>query len=149
MSMRVARAPEGQTLVIECTEKGAKQSMKAECDINNILKRYAKTGLLTPVNKRPPMFIDVSDVGDYRTAIENVRAAETEFMRLPAAIRARFGNDPAVFLDFAVDPANEQEMRDMGLLPALEEPEKEPKAKKAAAKEEEKQVAIEDPPVGD
>ena len=35
---------------------GAKQSFKDECDINNIISRYAKTGLLTPVNVRPASF---------------------------------------------------------------------------------------------
>ena len=106
------------------TEGGAKQSFKEECDINNILARYAATGLLTPVQQTPGFFVDVSDVGDYREALDNVIQAQALFMQLPAVIRARFENDPAAFLDFASDPTNEDQMREMGLLPPLpaEEP---------------------------
>ena len=95
--------------------------MKAECDINNILAHYAKTGLLTPVHQRPGMFVDVSEVGDYRQAIHNIRGAEELFMQLPSVVRGRFENDPGAFLDFASDPANTDEMIEMGLLPRPEE----------------------------
>jgi len=99
---------------------GAKQSFKKECDINNILALYAKTGLLTPVTKRSPAFVDVSFVGDYRQAVENVRIADEMFMELPSAVRSEFDNDAAEFLDFCTNPDNEDEMRDMGLLPPLD-----------------------------
>lgn len=112
-----------ETTKIKGGKVGAKQSMRDECDINMILARYAKTGLLTPVVTRPPMFVDVSEVGDYRQAVQNVESAQNLFMELPATTRARFANDPAQFLDFATDPANETEMIELGLLP---EPEKEP-----------------------
>lgn len=101
--------------------EGAKQSMKDECDVNTILARYAKTGLLTPVTTMPQAFVDVSEIGDYRSALENVRQAGELFMQLPAHIRARFGNDAAMFLDFATDPANVGEMRKMGMLPKEQE----------------------------
>ena len=99
-----------------------KQSMKEECDINNILARYVKTGLLTPVVKRPPMFMDVSNVGDYRTAVENVQQAQELFANLDSGTRARFNNDPAEFLDFAVDNDNRDELRELGLLPKADTP---------------------------
>lgn len=102
-------------------EGGAKQSFKDEVDVNNILALYAKTGLLTPVTERSPAFVDVSTIGDYRTALENVRLAGDLFDDLPSAIRAEFEHDPAEFLDFCTDPANEDRMRDMGLLPPLVE----------------------------
>lgn len=37
------------------------------------------------------------------------------FMTLPASVRERFANDPGEFLKFAEDPANLDEMVDMGL----------------------------------
>lgn len=108
------------------TKGGAKQSFRKECDINRIVANFAKTGLLTPVETRPAMFIDVSNVTDYRTALDNVRMAEDLFMELPAITRAKFENDPATFLDFASDAENDDEMRKLGLLPPLEG--EEPKA---------------------
>ncbi len=107
--------------VVACgTEGGAKQSFKDECDINNIIARYVQTGLLTPVNTRPQEFVDVSMVGDYQSALENVRSAGAMFNALPSGIRAEFDNDPATFLDFCTDSQNEERMRDMGLLPPME-----------------------------
>ncbi len=109
-------------VIVDCgTDGGAKQSFKDECDVNQILARYAKTGLLTPVTARSPAFVDVTMVGDYRSAIENIRSAQELFMDLPSGIRTEFGNDPAEFLDFCIDPENEDRMRELGLLPALEE----------------------------
>ena len=111
---------------VDCSEDEdmTKQSMKDECDINNILAQYAKTGLLTPVTQTPGSFVDVSEVGDYREAIHNVREADRLFMQLPSAVRTRFENDPAQFLDFATEESNMDELREMGLLPPLpiEEP---------------------------
>lgn len=107
--------------VIVCGKGRTKQSMKDECDINGIISRYAKTGLLTPVNEKPAMFVDVSEVGDYRSAMDNVRAVQSIFMQLPAGTRANFDNDPAIFLDYAANPGNEEEMIEMGLLPRPEQ----------------------------
>lgn len=105
---------------------GAKQSFKDETDVNNILALYAKTGLLTPVVSRSPAFIDVSAVGDYREAVENVETAQKLFMELPSVIRSEFRNDAAEFLDFCTDPDNEDRMREMGLLPPIVEDPVEP-----------------------
>ncbi len=129
-------------VVIECGKIGAKQSFKDECDVNSILARYAKTGLLTPVVSRPGIFVDVSEVGDYRTAIENVRSAEALFMEIPSGIRAEFDNDPAKFLDFCTDPASEDRMRELGLLPPLDEEVEEEVVPEVAAA-----VAAAEPPV--
>lgn len=95
-----------------------KQSMKAECDINNILRRFAKTGVLEHVTGRAARFVDVSQVTDYRAALDHVRSADEYFSRLPAKVRARFKNDAAEFLDFVSDAKNEAEAVELGLLQA-------------------------------
>ncbi len=105
--------------VIETGKVGAKQSFKDEVDINNILAQYVRTGLLTPVQSRPPIFVDVTEVGDYRTALEHVSLAQEMFMELGSEIRAEFDNDPALFLDFCTEEGNEGRMRELGLLPEL------------------------------
>lgn len=98
-----------------CTEPGARQSEAAECDINRIVSQFTKTGLL-PQGYAEGVFADVSEIGDYRSAVERVRAAEVEFMKLPPAVRLRFENDPLQFVAFAVDPKNLREMQDLGLV---------------------------------
>jgi phage internal scaffolding protein len=42
-------------------------------------------------------------------------AAQDSFLALPAKIRSRFGNDPALFVEFASDEANKDEMKALGL----------------------------------
>lgn len=92
-----------------------KQSEAAACDINTIMARYEKTGILPQVNAQP-FYADVSELVDYRQVVEDVRRAEEYFMQLPADLRGEFGNDPAAFLEFVADPANVPQLEEMGLL---------------------------------
>nr|QJB20409.1 MAG: internal scaffolding protein [Microvirus sp.] len=94
------------------------QNMADETDINNIMSKYQKHGVLTHVNRYAGQYGDFSGVPDYKTGLERVQAAEEMFQSLPAKIRDRFGNDPAQFIDFATDASNIDEMRKMGLAPA-------------------------------
>ncbi len=100
---------------IEYGESMTRQSEAAACDINNIVKKYKVTGVL-PFNKGDPIYADVAEMGDYRTAIEQVRLADMMFLKLPSGIRANFDNDPAAFLDFVSDEDNRPEMENMGLI---------------------------------
>lgn len=93
------------------------QEDKERCDINNIMKRYRKVGVL-PVSQLEMFYADVSEMGDYRTALHNVQAVQGVFSKLPSDIRAAFDNDPAAFLDFTSDPNNRAEMMRMGLVSA-------------------------------
>jgi len=93
------------------------QNLAAETDINAIMSKYQKHGILTHVSKYAGQYGDFSGVHDYKTGLERVMAANEMFESLPANIRDRFGNDPAKFIDFAVDPENVDEMRALGLAP--------------------------------
>lgn len=99
-----------------------KQSMKDECDVNRIIGNYAKTGLLTPVSEDPGIYVDVSEMGDYKEALAQIDRAQSMFGMLPSRIRAKFGNDPATFLDYASDGNNTEDLIEMGLLPPEEPP---------------------------
>ena len=90
------------------------QSEKDNCDINLIVKRFGVTGVV-PQTLRQPLEGDYSGVYDFRTAMDAVVEARTTFDALPAAIRARFQNDPQLFLEFCSDKENLEEMRKMGL----------------------------------
>ncbi len=92
-----------------------KQSEAKATNINTIVAQYDKTGVL-PTFGRDALFADVSDIPDYRTALDLISKADEMFMQIPANVRARFENDPAVFLDFTSDPTNRDEMVEMGLL---------------------------------
>ncbi len=93
-----------------------RQSEAKATNINTIMKQYDRTGML-PVVGRDGLFMDVSDVPDYRTSLDLITRADDMFMQLPADLRARFDNEPAIFLDWTSDPANRDEMVELGLLP--------------------------------
>jgi len=93
----------------------AKQSFKDECDINRILIKFQKTGLLEHVNRYAGRYEDLGDVVDYQTAMIRVLEAQEAFESLPSSLRSRFDNDPAQFLDFVSNPNNADEMVALGL----------------------------------
>lgn len=99
------------------------QSSMAECDINSIIKKFEMTGLATHVSEKVAQYGDFTQVGDFQSAMYTVTAANDMFMALPAHVRERFKNDPAVLLDFLSDPQNEAEGLKLGLLEAKKPPE--------------------------
>lgn len=74
------------------------QAHKDDCDVNVILKRYGTTGMLPP-DSRPGVYGDVSNCGDFQSAMNIIAKAHTAFHSLPAAERQAFDNDPAKFLE--------------------------------------------------
>lgn len=105
--------------VLVCGESKTQQQFKDECDINTILKRFGVTGLV-PGNGRVPAYGDFTGISDYRSALHAIMEAEDSFMSLPSDVRERFGQDPAKFVDFCLDPANLEEARKLGLAPPAE-----------------------------
>lgn len=96
-------------------ETMTKQEFTDECNVNNILKKYEKTGLIDHLNRYQGQYGDVALAVDYQEALNTVMEAEEMFMSLPSSIRNRFDNDPAAFLAFTENPANEAELIEMGL----------------------------------
>jgi len=92
-----------------------KQEFAAECDINNIMSRYLKTGIIDHVRDSAPQFLDASPL-EFQEAMQIVAQAETLFEELPSSIRERFENDATKLLEFVHDPANIAESVTMGFL---------------------------------
>lgn len=93
------------------------QAHAEDADINVLMRRYGITGKM-PENVKIPTYGDFSQVMDYRSAIEAVRKAHEGFMEIPAEIRAKFDNDPQLFLEFADNPENGKALVEMGLAKA-------------------------------
>lgn len=93
-----------------------RQADKDSADINKIVKRFEREGIM-PMERREGAYLDVSMVGDYREALEQVRLANEYFVTLPAASRAMFENDPAKLLDAVNDPDQLQLLVDAGVVP--------------------------------
>lgn len=100
---------------VQCTEaeKRTKQHFTDDCDINKILDKFSRTGILP--ESKPKMYGDFTNVQDYVTAFGIVQNAHIQFGNLDADIRARFHNDPSEFLNFATNENNAEEMVKLGL----------------------------------
>ncbi len=99
-------------------ESLAIQSAAEEADINTIVRRFGLTGQL-PDQVAMPRSGDFTNVPDFHTAMNLIRTTQEEFLRVPAEIRARFGNDPQAFMEFLEDEGNREEAHKMGLLKSV------------------------------
>lgn len=93
---------------VKCGPTMTKQSHADECDINKIVAHFQGTGQLTHISEIQPYYADVSDLGGYREALDNVRAAQELFAELPSKVRAEFDNDPATYLDWRSQATDEE-----------------------------------------
>lgn len=97
-------------------ESRTHQGSKDECDINRIMRRFEKTGVIEHQNRFQGRYGDFTLFpGDYQEALHQVRDANEMFLTLPAKVRKEFDNDPGQFLDFVTDPSNSDALKELGL----------------------------------
>ncbi len=92
-----------------------KQSFSDEVNINKIMAKYTRTGVVPQINLKKPLYGDFSNVQDYLSAVSKVRESEAAFMSLPAEVRARTENDPGKFLEWVTNEDNKAEIVGFGL----------------------------------
>jgi len=98
------------------------QSHQRECDINNIMAKWQKTGVIEHQSQYQGQYGDFTEMpGDFQEAQNQVLMAQEMFMTLPSSVRNRFHNDPGAFLDFANNPENGAEMVKLGLAAVRED----------------------------
>ena len=93
------------------------QEFKEECDINTIMQRFSDTGLLTHVARFQGKYGDFGSGQEFHDHMNVATSAQEMFMTLPAELRDLFDNDVGAFLTWT-ESATEEEMREVGLLPA-------------------------------
>lgn len=124
-----------------------KQSFREESNINLIMAKYTKTGLIDHVNKHGGQYKDMPTETDFHASMSVVAEANSMFEELPAAIRAEFENDTGKFLDFVTDPENSDALVEMGLANAPQEPRTEdPTPEVEPTPEQEPTPALQPPP---
>lgn len=115
-----------------------KQSFKDECDINVLMSRYERSGILDFVNENEPYYGDISPI-DFQEAMNIVAKGQSMFEAMPAKLRTRFDNRPEKFLEFIQNDSNRAEAISLGLVnppvPSTSEvsPETPPEPPKAAS----------------
>lgn len=91
------------------------QAHKRMCDVNEIIKKYDKTGLITHISQYEARFGDMNGM-EFKTAQDMVASAQSNFEALPSEIRNMFDNSPAALLDFMDDPSNREKAIELGLI---------------------------------
>lgn len=99
------------------TDSMTKQSFRDECNINNILKKYQKTGAIEHANNHAPEY-GFATALSFTESMFIVTKAQALFDDLPSSLRTKFNNDPGEFLEFTQNPENASEMAELGLIPS-------------------------------
>ena len=101
----------------------AQQQFKEDCDVNTIMRRYNKTGLIDHVKTHQPEY-GFATPKQYHDSMNLIARAESMFNDLPSELRNEFHNNPQAFLEFVQDPKNAERANELGI----------PLSDKAAAK---------------
>lgn len=121
MEFRTAYGPKVKVELTEWDPSMTKQSERQEADINFIVQRYQKTGVLRHRDTYDGDYGEFAAI-DYHEAMNAVTAAQQMFESLPSSIRTRFHNDPGEFVNFVEAPENREELVKMRLARPTAEP---------------------------
>jgi len=91
-----------------------KQADAEKSDINNIMKKFLKTGVMTFTNKNEPQY-GFANSETFHESLEIIRKSEEMFQELPSKLRQKFNHDPGEFLDFVSNEENRDKLYDLGL----------------------------------
>lgn len=94
------------------------QSHKGMVDINSIMEKYRKTGMLPQFREKIPLFIDNTGIASVEEAHALVREANYLFEQIPSQVRKMMDNNPANLVDFVLNPENKEICLKYGLLEA-------------------------------
>lgn len=120
-----------ERVTLNCPEPTrTEQHHKDQVEINNILAKYERTGVIDHRNKYEGQYNDLAAY-DYQENMFKIAAANTMFEELPSGLRARFNNQPAQFLEFVQNPRNREEMIELGLATRREFDVQKPPARRA------------------
>lgn len=90
------------------------QHSKDETDINKIMARYIKTGVIDHVAKYEPQYRDNDDL-DYHQSQNIILKADAMFSELPSSVRKEFQNNPSEFLKAVNSPDATERLVELGL----------------------------------
>ena len=68
------------------------QNHARACDINTIMSKYLKTGVMTHIKQYEPTYGDVSEL-DYQNSMDLVARVKSEYHDLPAYVRKDIGGE--------------------------------------------------------
>lgn len=122
MKTELKKRDDGSLRIRTINEKKSKtqQHYRDKVNINNIVKKYAQTGMMNQMlkeNSRDGVFGDFThpSLQDYSKVLNQVESARKDFLKIPSETRSRFDNDPEKLIKFLADPKNIEESIKLGL----------------------------------
>lgn len=112
-------------VTLACGKGRTKQAFRDQVNINKIIERNRKTGMLDFVTSKQPFYGDVSEIGSYQESLNVVMKAQELFAGMSASVRRRFQNDPLEMIEFLKDEKNREEAIELGIVAKPKEPEPE------------------------
>ena len=109
----------GHSPTLKCTlPSKTEQCHREDCDINTIINRYKKTGVLgdSASQVRDMVFGDFSSMPDRLTSEIAVAEAKENFMKLPLNVRSHFDHDMGKLLKALNDPAQIPTLENLGIV---------------------------------
>lgn len=91
-----------------------KQQDADKTNINLIMKKFLKTGVIDFTNKHEASYgFATSD--SFQESLQIIQTATEMFDDLPSQLRTKFNHDPATFLDYVQNPDNQDTLYELGL----------------------------------
>ena len=91
------------------------QHHKLECDVNNIIKKYDRTGLINHISQIEAKYGDLTGL-EFQKMQNIVAGAKSMFNELPVEVRKEFDNDPQKLITFMENPENRERAIELGLI---------------------------------
>lgn len=98
------------------------QHFKEAVDINNILAKYRKTGIIEHVKLAKERYGDFTELGEYAVHLDKVAKAQQAFESLPAELRNQFKNSIPGFFEYIQKEENFDQCVQWGIFEKPQEP---------------------------
>lgn len=115
-------------------ESMTQQQFKDECDINNILRRYADYGTCDHIMRKEGRYVDCSDITakTFQEHLDFMLDFEEHFDSLPEKVREFFDDDPTMLMEYLADGKNYDKLTELGVLKRKDSEASEPTSGKTA-----------------
>lgn len=100
-------APEGESMT--------QQHFAEEVDINNIVAKYNRSGIITHVRAAQEKFGPLPELSEYAVHLDKVAKAQQAFEMLPAELRNHFNNSIPGFFKYISEEKNFDQCVEWGI----------------------------------
>lgn len=112
----ILRRKNGSTRVITINKDPSMtdEQFQKDTDVNNIIRKYVKTGQVSHIAKNPGQYADVSELPDLHDGLLKIKQAKLAFEQLPQKVR-EVAKSPMGLVKYLSDPKNDEQAVKLGL----------------------------------